>query len=223
MREYYENTLSAEALRKCYEIAPPRIRQYLEAEVSSVTGMVRGKSRVLELGCGYGRVMKQVSTQVGSITGCDTSRSSLELAKSYLRPHRNFGLVLTDASRLAFRSGVFDAVFCVQNGISAFGVSRQQLIDEAVRVTRKGGLVLFSSYSRRIWKHRLAWFRAQSEAGLVGEIDETRTRNGTIVCKDGFRATTVSRTEFERLFSKSGVEFLIKEINGSSLFCLACK
>jgi 2-polyprenyl-6-hydroxyphenyl methylase/3-demethylubiquinone-9 3-methyltransferase len=223
MREYYENKLSAEGLRKCYEIAPPRICQYLDAEVRFVTGRIMGKNQVLELGCGYGRVMRQVSTCVGSITGCDTSRSSLELAKSHLLPHRNFGLVLTDASCLAFRSGVFDAVFCVQNGISAFGVSRQRLVDEAVRVTRKGGLVLFSSYSHRIWKHRLAWFKAQSEAGLVGEIDETRTGKGTIVCKDGFHTTTVSRAEFERLFSKSGAEFLLKEVDGSSLFCLARK
>ncbi len=32
---YYEEKLSAERLKKAYTIAPPRVKQYLEAEVSS--------------------------------------------------------------------------------------------------------------------------------------------------------------------------------------------
>jgi len=83
--------------------------------------------------------------------------------------------------------------------------------------------MFFSSYSQRIWKERLAWFRAQSKVGLIGEINEAKTRHGTIVCKDGFRAETVSKSEFERLFSNAGIRPRIEEIDGSSVFCLARK
>ena len=223
MGEYYKDKLSAEGLRKCYEIAPPRIRRYLDAETNFVINRTKRSRRVLELGCGYGRVMKRVVVHVRFAVGCDTSWNSLRLAGSYMRPRRNFGLVCADASCLPFRSGVFDAVFCVQNGISAFGADRQDLVSEAIRATKDGGQALFSSYSHRIWKERLAWFRAQSEAGLIGEIDEAETGRGTIVCRDGFRATTVSRKEFERLFSGAGTSTHIKEIDGSSIFCLARK
>jgi len=167
--------------------------------------------------------MKKVVVNVRFAVGCDTSRSSLRFAGSYLRPRRNFGLVSADASCLPFRPGVFDAVFCVQNGISAFGADRQELVSEAIRVTKEGGHILFSSYSHRIWKERLAWFRSQSEAGLIGEIDEAETGHGTIVCRDGFRASTVSKEEFERLFSRAGTSPRIKEIDRSSVFCLARK
>jgi len=93
---------------------------------------------------------------------------------------------------MAFDSCVFDVVFCIQNGISAFGVDQKRLIAESIRVTKNNGVILFSSYSPKIWDARLEWFRMQSQLGLIGEIDEEKTRNGTIVCKDGFRATTVS-------------------------------
>ena len=223
MSEYYEDKLSAEGLRKCYEIAPPRIRRYLGAETSFVVKRMQGTRQVLELGCGYGRVMKRVAAHARFAVGCDTSRNSLRLAERYMRPRRNFALVCADASCLPFRAGAFGAVFCIQNGISAFGVGRQELVSEAIRVTKDGGQILFSSYSNGIWNDRLAWFRAQSEAGLIGEIDETRTGRGTIVCRDGFRATTVSRKEFERLFSGAGTSTRIREIDGSSIFCLARK
>ena len=223
MRNYYEDRLAGDSLRRCYAIAPPRIRRYLEAELDFVVHNVRGARRALELGCGYGRVMKVVSRFVQSIVGCDISRTSLALAKSDLRELRNFSLVLTDASGLAFRPASFDAVFCVQNGVSAFGAGRERLIAEAVRVTKEGGRIVFSSYSPRIWEDRLEWFRAQSRAGLLGELDEALTGHGTIVCKDGFRATTVSEAEFANLFREAGLEPSIREVDGSSLFCVAQK
>jgi hypothetical protein len=33
-QEYYSEKLSAERLKKCYDIAPSRVRQYLDAEIS---------------------------------------------------------------------------------------------------------------------------------------------------------------------------------------------
>jgi len=35
-KRYYNEKLSADKLKSCYEIAPPRIQQYLEAEVNHV-------------------------------------------------------------------------------------------------------------------------------------------------------------------------------------------
>ncbi len=221
MRGYYEHGLSGERLRRCYEMAPPRIRQYLEAEVRFVADEIRGEDSVLELGCGYGRVLRQIAPEVRRLVGCDTSTPSLGLARSFTRPLDNIDLVRTDAADLSFRSGAFDAVVCIQNGISAFGVDHRQLLREAARVTRPAGHLLFSTYSPRIWEDRLAWFRMQADAGLLGPIDEGQTRDGTIVCRDGFRASTVDEQEFTALFRGLGLSPELHEVDGSSLFCLA--
>ena len=218
MGGYYEERLAGPRLQEAYALAPPRIRAYLEAEVDFVTEHVRGAGQVLELGCGYGRAMRRIAPHVGRIAGNDISRASLALGTTYLRPLRNWDLVRMDASRMAFRDGAFDAVFCILNGISAFGVDEARLVAEAVRVTKDDGQVLFSSYSPRIWEDRVAWFRAQASRGLVGEIDEARTGGGTIVCKDGFRATTVDGSELARLFTRLGLDAAVCEVENSSVF-----
>ncbi len=223
MKGYYVTRLSGERLQRCYDLASPRIREYLQGEVRFVAEHVRGLHCVLELGCGYGRVMRPLSAVVGAIVGCDTSRESLSFGRSFLEGPRNCALVLADATQLPFPAGRFDATLCVQNGISAFGADPEELVAEAARVTRAGGVLLFSSYSNRLWEDRVAWFREQAREGLIGPIDESRTRDGTIVCTDGFRATTFGPEAFLSLFRGLGLEPSIREVEESSTFCVALK
>ena len=60
MKSYYSQKLSAERLKLCYEIAPLRILQYLEAVIEFTLGRIRSSDLVLELGCGYGRVLNEI-------------------------------------------------------------------------------------------------------------------------------------------------------------------
>jgi 2-polyprenyl-6-hydroxyphenyl methylase/3-demethylubiquinone-9 3-methyltransferase len=124
-----------------------------------------------------------------------------------------------NAVELGFRDREFDMVVCIQNGISAFKVNQRELMKEAIRVTHPGGIAVFSSYSERFWEGRFEWFQIQSEQGLIGEIDYDATGDGVIVCKDGFRASTVGPEEFVSLTSGFDVVPKISEVGGSSIFC----
>ena len=219
MSGYYSERLSAERLRKCYQIAPPRIRQYLEAETTHVADRIRPSDVVLELGCGYGRVVERLADGAGMVVGVDTSESSLRLAREYLAGKDNCRLLQMNAVAMGFCDQAFDMVACIQNGVSAFNVDQRALIGECIRVTRPGGRVLLSSYSERFWRDRLEWFQLQADHGLLGEIDPARTGNGVIVCKDGFTATTVSRNDLLSLTSGFHVRTHIEEVDESSLFC----
>ncbi len=202
-----------------YDIAPPRVRRYLDAEVDYIVQKVSPGDVVLELGCGYGRILPALARQAGWVIGIDTSLASLVLGQETLGGVSNCDLLCMDAVQLGFRDSVFDMVVCVQNGISAFHVNQRELIRESIRVTKRGGVVLFSSYSGKFWKNRLRWFELQSKVGLLGEIDYMKTGNGVIVCKDGFTATTVQPDEFVSMTKKLDVETRIVEVDESSLFC----
>ena len=218
MTGYYAQKLAGERLRACYAVAPPRTRQYLAAEVDFVRDRVEPGDRVLELGCGYGRVLEAlIRTPASRVTGLDSARESLGLARTELGNRAD--LLLADASRTGLRDHSFDLVLCIQNGISAFKVDPLALALEAVRVTRPGGRVLFSTYAERFWTARLAWFEAQAAAGLLGEIDREATGDGVIVCRDGFRATTFSPEQFRALAGSLALPARLAEIDGSSLFC----
>jgi SAM-dependent methyltransferase len=219
MPRYYTEKLAAERLRACYDLAPPPTRAYLEAEIEFVLGRTNPFMVVAELGCGYGRVLKRLLPAVDIAFGIDTSLPSLCMASEFISGAPSVRLACMDATCMGFRDRVFDLTLCIQNGICAFAVDQEQLFREALRVTRSGGMALFSSYSAQFWEHRLQWFEIQSAHQLIGEIDHKVTGNGVIVCKDGFRATTADRTTFETLAARLGVTPCITEVDGSSLFC----
>lgn len=219
MPNYYARKLSADRLRACYEVASPRVRVYLEAEIEFVLRKADSSLLALELGCGYGRVLKRLLPSVRAAAGIDTSASSLRLAREFVGPGPALHLLAMDAARLGFGAGMFDLTVCIQNGICAFRVDQLALLHEAVRVTRSGGTVLFSSYAQRFWPERLAWFEAQAAQGLVGPIDYEATGNGVIVCTDGFRSGTVGAQGFADLAGALGLSARISEVDGSSLFC----
>lgn len=219
MGGYYRELLAADRLKACYDLAPPRTRQYLEAEMAFVLEKTSAEKKVLELGCGYGRVLKKLLKNTHAQFGIDTSRSSLTLAREFLGQAPTAHLAVMNAIALGFRDRTFDLTLCLQNGISAFAVDCQALFQEARRVTRPGGTILFSSYSERFWGHRLEWFEAQADQGLIGPIDYGATIPGTIVCKDGFRASTVDAKGFKALAAGIDLEAVIIEVDHSSLFC----
>ena len=216
---YYREKLSGNRLKRCYDIAPPRIRQYLNAEIQHARSRIAPGDTVLELGCGYGRVVMELADRAGQIVGIDTAMESLEMARAWIGERSNCAFVGMDAARMGFSDDSFDTVLCVQNGVCAFGVESTILIQEALRVVRAGGTALFSTYSHRVWPHRLAWFEEQSAHGLLGEIDYESTGDGVIVCKDGFRAGALTETEFREICTALGCEPVIDEVDASSIFC----
>lgn len=217
--DYYADKLSAEKLKKCYDIAPPRIKQYLEAEIDHVLKKIHKRPLVLELGCGYGRVLARLAERAAYIVGIDTSYASLLLCEQTMKDYSNFSLLNMNAICTGFLDRSFETIVCIQNGISAFHVDQKELIRESIRITKPGGVILFSSYADKFWSERLKWFEIQSKAGLLGEIDIKATHDGVIVTKDGFTARTVSPQDFKKLVSGLHVDTAIHEIDGSSVFC----
>lgn len=218
--EYYAGKLSADRLRECYRVAPPRVKQYLESESKFAASGLAPNDAVLELGCGYGRVSLELAGIARRVVGIDTSADSLTLARSLAGADSHCEFLEMDASDLDFEDASFDAVICVQNGICAFGVDSERLVREALRVTRPGGRTLFSTYAAEFWPHRLEWFEAQAEAGLVGALDRERTSGGTIVCVDGLRLGMLAPDELRELGSAVGREPRIVEVDGSSVFAI---
>jgi SAM-dependent methyltransferase len=223
MEDYYAERLAAEKLRLCYEIAPPRIQQYLRAELDFALEFIHAGDAVLDLGCGYGRTLPELAARAGSVTAIDNAPASIALARETIAPLANVEVLEMDAGALQFADGTFSVVLCLQNGISAFHRDPATLLREALRTCRPSGIALFSTYAEKFWPDRLEWFALQAEAGLLGEIDRERTKDGFIACKDGFTATTFTPDQFRSLAAVLAADFTLTEVDESSLFCILRK
>ncbi|NHJ02990.1 MAG: class I SAM-dependent methyltransferase [Candidatus Heimdallarchaeota archaeon] len=222
-KDYYSKKLFASKLKHAYEIAPPRIQQYLEAEILYVLDLIQVDYYVLELGCGYGRVLKPLAMKARKVVGIDIAEASLNYARKYLKDFSNVELHRMTARNIQFKPESFDTVLGIQNAISAMKIDPIHLITQALRVTKRKGKLILSSYSDKIWDARLNWFEIQSKAGLLGELDYENTKNGTIACRDGFKATTFRTEDFSSLVEKMNLKARIEEVDKSSIFCIITK
>lgn len=222
MGNYYAESLNASRLLDVYRTEIPRVKQYLKAEVDFVKNNLHGNESVLELGAGYGRIMKELSPSVHSIIGMEISQDSVRYGRDYLKDCPNCRLISQDVHALD-ADGQFDVVLCLQNGLSAFKGVDTEVARKAARALKKGGTAYFSSYSMKFWDTRLAWFQEQAAKGLLGEIDFEKTGEGEIVCRDGFTATTHTPQDMERLGRSIGQPYRIQEVDESSVFLIINK
>lgn len=219
---YYDQSLNAQKLYRVYQSKYQRVAQYLAAEISYVKKHLQGGERILELGAGYGRIMKELAPYCASIVGIDISKENVEFGREYLEEVRNAELIVMDAHNLQFEEP-FDVVLCLQNGLSAMQLEPMEYIKVMMELLPTGGKVFISSYSPSFWEHRLAWFQEQADKGMLGELDMEKTKDGIIVCKDGFQATTHSPAEMDEIGRASGYGYQVTEVDESSIFLVVEK
>lgn len=216
MSNYYASKLNAQSLYQVYDTRFPRIKQYFAEEINFVRKDLTGTEHVLEMAAGYGRIVKELAPCCKHITGMDISEESVALGREYLRDCPNASMVVMDAHEMRFEEK-FDVVLCLQNALSAMRAD-SKVISNIIQLLAPGGRAYFSSYSGKFWDWRLKWFEEQAEKGLLGEIDYQQTKDGVIVCKDGFRAITHSPEDLKKIGESTGLPYQVTEVDESSIF-----
>lgn len=219
MKNYYAEKLSAGKLLDVYDTDIPRVAQYLTAEIDHIKSYLKDGFKAIELGAGYGRIMKELAPHLEYIDGIDIAGDSVAFGQHYLSYAPNARLYQADAFSYETEEK-YDLVICAQNGLSAIKGDPLLLVQRAVSLLNAGGTALFSTYSAHFWAYRLAWFQEQSDKGLLGELDFEKSVNGKIVCKDGFSSTAFTEGDLRDLGENTGRHFYIEEIDCSSLFLI---
>lgn len=217
MRDYYSERLNADKLLAVYDTDIPRVARYLRAEIDYIKDHLDEASHALELGAGYGRIMKELAPYVKRIDGIDIAEGSVAFGQSYLSDVPGARLHLADVFSFEPEEK-YDVVICAQNGLSAIKGDPGLLARKALSLLREGGKALFSTYSVHFWAYRLAWFQEQADKWLLGELDFEKSIHGKIVCKDGFTASTFTEAELKNLGEGTGKPFAIEEVDRSSVF-----
>lgn len=105
------------------------------------------RSRVLELGCGNGKILSFLLQQECEVVGLDFSRAAVTAARAGLPGSRPGTLVLADARALPFSLGSFDAVLARHVIGHMTRPGRETIALEIIRVLRNGGTLHFSGFS----------------------------------------------------------------------------
>jgi SAM-dependent methyltransferase len=110
-------------------------------------GVAPRSCRILDFGCGCGRVLRHWSTGPGQLFGCDRDPQLVRWCRATLRFAR------VDANRLApplpYAVGAFDLVYALSVFTHLSEPLQQAWMDELRRVLAPGGLLLLTLHGER--------------------------------------------------------------------------
>ena len=163
---------------------------------------IRKNSYILDVGCGDGRTIKELSKLTDKIVGVDNDIKVIKLAKKNLETFPKTKIILADAKALPIDSATFDYVICVGT-FGNFESKKYKILKEMKRVLKPNGKIIISVYSEDALNARLAAYKK------IGLRVITIKRNGTVLY-DRKQTNTVSEqfsnARLLNIFKKVGLK-----------------
>jgi len=105
---------------------------------------LKPNAKILELGCGTGRLLEYIASKPFALYGIDMSSGMLDIARKRFSKNSNGNVLLSigEASCLDFSSEFFDAVYAIL--VINLIPNYQQVFDEIARALKPGGLFIFN-------------------------------------------------------------------------------
>ncbi|MDD1719751.1 MAG: class I SAM-dependent methyltransferase [Methanoregulaceae archaeon] len=147
--------------------------------------LVRGRGRVLEIGCGDGRLLAASSGGQGEVVGIDFSGNALALCRRNPGLTGRVDLCLADALHLPFSDNSFGAVLAHHVVGHADAKGREAIALEIARVLVPGGVFSFRDFA----------------VGDMREGSGTRVEEGSYERSGGILVHYFRIPEIEALFS----------------------
>ena len=149
-------------------------------EFLAQTNVLKSGDKVLEIGCGIGSVVFELSKQGYDVTGTDISRAAIAYG---LKKYDDIRLEVQAAETLPYADESFDVVLSFDLFEHIAQIDRH--VGEVRRVLRPGGAYLFQTpnkYSNAIyetlWTKSLQWRRYHPSLHSPGQLKRRLARHG---------------------------------------------
>jgi len=103
---------------------------------------LRKNSKILDVGCGAGLMVKEVTNRGYEVWGMDYSFNMIKKAKAICNTKSAIKFYQGDIESLPFKSSVFDTVLCL--GVISYLKSENKALQEMSRVLKPGGILILS-------------------------------------------------------------------------------
>ena len=192
--------------------AHPKIKEWFKKEVEYLKKYIKPKSKVLDVGCGFGRHIKVLAPFSEEVVGIDNNEDMIKKAKNNLSNLSNAKILLQDAKKLEFESDYFDYVICMTNTFGDFPNIELDALKEMKRVCKKDGKIIISVYNDKAFKIRK---KGYEKVGL----HITKIKNGIVCTQEGLISKQFTKKELKELFDKVKLKSKILELSPISFLC----
>ncbi len=192
--------------------AHPRIKEWFQKEIDYLRKNIKPNSKILDVGCGFGRHIEIIADFSKEVVGIDKNRDMIKKAKQKLSNFKNVKFLVMDAQKLDFKDNYFDYVICMTNTFGNFLEIKEDVLKEIKRVCKKDGKIIISVYNNKAIDVR------KLDYEKVG-LHITKIKNGVIYTKEGLISEQFSKPQLKELFDKLKLKSKILELNSISFLC----
>jgi len=190
---------------KAVKNLPPPYLLWFDEEERMLKKYVEKNSRILDVGCGDGRSLKILLPITKNLIGLDHDEEVVIHAQNSFKNNKEVKIISGEGINLPFENDSFDLILCLGT-FANLGSERLGVLNEMIRVLKKGGLMFIGSYSENALEERLKLYKR--EKVVIKEMK----KNGTILFEGAVDAISeqFSKEELISIFNK--VKLGIKEI-----------
>ena len=145
----------------------PTLRKYIKNEKIFLLKNITKNSVVIDIGCGYGQILKALSKKANKVVGIDINKETLGRALKATSQSKNVELFNEDCRKTHFEDSYFDYCVATMNTFGNLGKGKIPVLKEMVRITKPDGKIFISVYSENALNERL---KSYSKAGFAYKI-----------------------------------------------------
>lgn len=190
---------------------PESYKSWFKDEREFLHKNITRDSKVLEIGCGDGRSIKDIIDITKNIATIDNDQKAVNDARTNFKEYIKVNILLAEAIDLPFEDDSFDFVLCLTT-FANFGNDKYKVLKEMKRVLKNNGKIIISVFSEDALEERM---KAYKKLGI--SIKEV-SKNGKVTFDESVGANTseqFSREELIKIFNK--VELKTDEIVKSGI------
>lgn len=188
---------------------PESYRKWFLEERKYLIKNITKDSKVLEVGCGDGRSLKDIINITKNLTGIDHDNKAIADAKNNFSSYSTIKIIKADATRLPFENEEFDFAICMTT-FANFGNKKFIILKEMKRVLKKSGKIIISVFSEDALEERMKVYKATGVK--IKEI-----KDGKIVFDESLGDNIpeqFSEKQLREIFTKAKLKIVeIKKLN----------
>ena len=147
-------------------------RSFFWNDLAFIADYVADGERVLDYGCGNGRILEILKTKKIDYVGVDISQKLIDLAKVKYPQQRDFFSKITSQTSLAFPDNFFNKIISVAVFHHFPEKCAREMARELFRITKPGGAVIVTAWNLWQKKRRRNIFNLSALTGKVFQAGE---------------------------------------------------
>ena len=188
-----------------------RFQDYLSLEEGKIKNTIKA-GRVLDVGCGEGRIVNLIIGQVEKIYGIDISKKSLNRVKGKYSKEKRINLFHENSTDTHFENNYFDWIVLGWNTLGNLGEDLVPTIKEMKRVLNPRGKIILSVFSEKVLPEYMKLLE-------INNLKIQRISNDRVILANGLISKRFSMTELKKIFNNQNLQVKITKIAKLFYWC----